>query len=132
MKQAQLDGRELGFGRYRRETRGTTCTPIGLRRVGHLLTLAQVLDKQRLLHARLGRNLTQADAARELSVSRSEYGRWERGLTQPRPQHLIRIARFCNCEIEDIRVPGPDGYVLTHRRTARIRPTASVHTEPRR
>ncbi|MBK7975868.1 MAG: helix-turn-helix transcriptional regulator [Deltaproteobacteria bacterium] len=74
------------------------------------------------------RDLTQADAARELNVSRSEYGRWERGLTQPRPQHLIRIARFCSCEIEEIRIPGPDGYVLTHRRPARIR--AAVSIEP--
>jgi transcriptional regulator with XRE-family HTH domain len=80
-----------------------------------------VLDKDRLLQARASRNLTQADAARELLVSRSEYGRWERGLTQPRPQHLIRIARFCQCEIEDLRIAGPDGYVLTHRRPARIR-----------
>jgi len=54
-------------------------------------------------------------------VSRSEYGRWERGLTQPRPQHLIRIARFCHCEIEDVRIADSDGYVLTHRRPAKIR-----------
>lgn len=91
-----------------------------------------MLDKDRLLRARLQRNLTQADAARELNVSRSEYGRWERGLTQPRPQHLIRIARFCNCEIEEIRVPGPDGYVFPHRRPARIRLTARLEPPPRR
>jgi len=97
-----------------------------LRGVRHNLTLDLVLDKERLLRARLGRNLTQADAARELNVSRSEYGRWERGLTQPRPQHLIRIARFCSCEIEEIRVPGPDGYVLAHRRPARIRLAAPI------
>ena len=98
-----------------------SCVLVCLRPGERVHRLRGVLDRERLARARLERNLSQADAARELQVSRSEYGRWERGLTQPRPQHLIRIARFCRCEIEDIRIPGPDGYVLTHRRPGRIR-----------
>lgn len=63
------------------------------------------VDPQLLERARVGRGLSKIQAAELLNVSTSSYARWERGDTQPQPQHLMRLARFCGCELEDLPPP---------------------------
>ncbi len=61
------------------------------------------VDHQLLRRARLDRGISKVEAAEFLAVSPSSYARWERGRAQPQPQHLMRIAQFCRCELNELK-----------------------------
>ena len=48
----------------------------------------------RLMELREERNLTQNDIARAIDTSRTNIGRWEKGLNEPAASYLIKLAEF--------------------------------------
>lgn len=48
----------------------------------------------RLLELREERNLSQTDVANAISTSRTNIGRWEKGLNEPASGFLIKLAEF--------------------------------------
>jgi transcriptional regulator with XRE-family HTH domain len=46
---------------------------------------------------------TQASLAARLGMSRSNYGRIERGMQNPRPARLVRMARLLNIPVQELR-----------------------------
>lgn len=48
----------------------------------------------RLMELREERNLTQNDIARAIDTSRTNIGRWEKGINEPAAGYLIKLAEF--------------------------------------
>lgn len=48
----------------------------------------------RLMELREERNLTQTDIANAIQTSRTNIGRWEKGLNEPAASYLIKLAEF--------------------------------------
>jgi transcriptional regulator with XRE-family HTH domain len=59
-------------------------------------------DPKRLRQAREAANLTQAQAAADLSCSLRTVGRWEAGTTQPSDRDLRAIAVVYGCHTSDL------------------------------
>ena len=59
-------------------------------------------DPKRLRQAREAANLTQAQAAADLSCSLRTVGRWEAGTTQPNDMELRAIAVVYGCHVGDL------------------------------
>ena len=50
---------------------------------------------------RLQQNLRQADIAKELGISRVAVSKWEKGIMNPRVEHLPKLAKILRCNISD-------------------------------
>lgn len=61
-----------------------------------------MLIKDKLKELRKERNITQEAMAKELSVSRSTYAKWENGIRVPQKYYLEEIAKFYNISVYDI------------------------------
>lgn len=48
----------------------------------------------RLIELREERNLTQTDVANALQTSRTNIGRWEKGINEPAASYLIKLAEY--------------------------------------
>ena len=55
---------------------------------------------KRLKDIRCGRNITQLDLAKELSVSKTTICQWETGKQEPSLDMLVRISKFFNVSID--------------------------------
>lgn len=63
---------------------------------------------QRIRRAReANTTLSQENAAHKIGVSTKQYGRWERGLSTPRPANFERIAEVLGVDITDLRGEPP-------------------------
>ena len=54
----------------------------------------------RILELREELNLTQAEIAEVIKTSRTNIGRWEKGLNEPTASQLIKLADFFDCSID--------------------------------
>lgn len=54
----------------------------------------------RLIELREERNLTQADVANAIKTSRTNIGRWEKGLNEPTANYIIQLADFFECSVD--------------------------------
>ncbi len=54
----------------------------------------------RLLELREERNLTQDDIAQAINTSRTNIGRWEKGINEPCSGHLIALANYFECSVD--------------------------------
>ena len=54
----------------------------------------------RLLELREEKNLTQADVAYAIKTSRTNIGRWEKGLNEPTANYLVLLADFFEVSID--------------------------------
>lgn len=54
----------------------------------------------RLKELREEKNLTQNDIALAINTSRTNIGRWEKGLNEPASSHLIMLANYFECSID--------------------------------
>lgn len=50
---------------------------------------------------RLSRKLTQGDLAKQLGVSRTTITMWENGLSKPRLDTLIHLAKILGCTLDE-------------------------------
>lgn len=54
----------------------------------------------RLLELREEKNLTQEDIAKAINTSRTNIGRWEKGINEPSASLIIQLADFFRCSID--------------------------------
>ena len=54
----------------------------------------------RLIELREERNLTQSDVANAINTSRTNIGRWEKGLNEPAANYIILLADFFECSTD--------------------------------
>ena len=54
----------------------------------------------RLLELREERNLTQTDVANAIKTSRTNIGRWEKGLNEPTANYLVLLANYFDVSID--------------------------------
>lgn len=54
----------------------------------------------RLSELREEKNLTQNDIANAINTSRTNIGRWEKGLNEPSASHIIKLADFFECSAD--------------------------------
>lgn len=54
----------------------------------------------RLSELREEKNLTQSDIANAINTSRTNIGRWEKGLNEPSASHIIKLADFFECSAD--------------------------------
>ena len=70
---------------------------------------------ERILALRRERNISQADLARRLDVSRQAVSKWEKGLSSPDTVKLIQLAEVFDIEVEYLATgikPEPKSVVL--------------------
>ena len=54
----------------------------------------------RLFELREEKNLTQEDIAKAISTSRTNIGRWEKGINEPSASLIIQLANFFECSTD--------------------------------
>lgn len=54
----------------------------------------------RLLELREEKNFTQTDVANAIKTSRTNIGRWEKGINEPTANYLIQLANLFECSID--------------------------------
>lgn len=56
----------------------------------------------RLKEIRISKGMTQTDIAEMLNVRQATVSLWESGISMPRADMLIKLAKLLNCTIDDL------------------------------
>ena len=56
--------------------------------------------------ARIKKGMTQADLAETIGVSQGAVGQWEKGMTIPRPKHIVRLSSLLEIPVDELLKAG--------------------------